>query len=397
MADPNTLKVLAIDGGGERGYFANQFLKQFVNQWGIHPSTLAQQFDVICGTSVGGIMALSLADGLTPDELDPFFTTQGPYIFSLTSLFAGWRPSLVYKLILIAASTPFYQSSGPTADFYGSGLLKNTIQTQFGSKTLQNLNTNVIIPSFNYTTGTYVLFSNVNIGGLIGQNFLVSDCALATGAAPVYLPAWNIGGDNYIDGGVYQNNASSFGIALGKTVKKNANRICILSIGTGRGELGFDPTGHDGPPPSPLIQNTFKEKKRNLFHYSGIDGEQFRSTPIYEHLCQTHPNFEQKVKIAEELARISTFAFDTVQAIFALFEIAATGGQESIAEAIRIESTNTLDQIYSYRFQTQFDSEQNTELDNTDTSILNYYDTTESVLYDNDSIKISSFLGHLTA
>lgn len=397
MADPNTIRVLSLDGGGERGYFSNQFLKRFVAQWGIDPSTLASQFDVICGTSVGGIMALSLASGLTPDELDPFFTDQGPYIFSLSSVFAGWRPSLVYKLVLIAANTPFYASSGITENLYGAGLLKTTIQNQFGSNTLQDLNTNVVIPSFNNDTGTYAMFSNVNIGGLIGQNFLVSDCALATGAAPVYLPAWPIDGQNYIDGGLYQNNPSSFGITLGKILKPNANRVCILSLGTGRGEIGFDPTGNNGPPPSPFIQDGFIRKKRNPFHHSGIDGDQFRSTPIYEHLCQTHPNFEEKVKAAEELATSSVLAFDTIQAIFGLFEIAATGGQESVSEALRLESTNTIIQTYNYRFQSQFDNTKNTELDNTDTSILSYYDDLANSIYNSDLVDISTFLGHLTA
>ncbi len=74
MSDPNTVRILEFDGGGERGYLSNTFFNRFVQQWGIDPATLAQQFDVICGTSVGGILALAYATGRTPAELMPFFT-----------------------------------------------------------------------------------------------------------------------------------------------------------------------------------------------------------------------------------------------------------------------------------------------------------------------------------
>ncbi len=475
MSDPNTIRILELDGGGERGYFSLSWFNHFVGQWGIDPTTIAQNFDVICGSSVGGIMALSLAYGLTPTEMFPFFTVQGPYIFSLSSLIPSWRPNDITKVALILADIPFYQSSGPTAAFYGSGLLSATLQSTFGTSTLQNLNTNVVIPSFNNDTSTYVLFSNANVGGFIGQNLLISDVGLATGAAPVYLPAWNIGGSHYIDGGIYQNNPAQFGVTLGKILKPNANRICVLSIGTGIGEIGFDPEGSTGIPlannpltttntsstvvvtvpttsiltngqtvtisgatatggilavnlnisavisiltgttfsytatgtatssttgggPSVILMyiNEFRStfRKNKLFHSSGISNEQFRTTPIYEELIKNDPYFELKLK---DLSIRSPFAFDTLQAIFGLFEIASTGGQESVAQSLLMESSFTLDQLYYYRFQASLDPTKNTELDNTDSSILTYYDDLALSLFNGDIDNISSFIGHLTA
>jgi hypothetical protein len=473
MSDPNTIRVLELDGGGERGYFSLCWFNNFISQWGIDPSTVAQNFDVICGTSVGGIMALSLAYGMTPEEMFPFFTVQGPYIFSLSSIIPSWRPNLPTKVGLILADIPFYQSSGPTAASYGSGLLAATLQSTFGSSTLQNLNTNVVIPSFNNDTSTFVLFSNANIGGFIGQNFLISDVGLATGSAPVYLPAWNIGGFNYIDGGIYQNNPAQFGVTLGKILKPNANRICVLSIGTGRGELGFDTGGSTGIPlannplqttntsstvivtvPTTSILtngqtvtingatdtggilainlnisavinilngttfsytaggtatsstsgggssvvlsyiNEFTKTRKSPFHPSGITSEQFRQTPIYEELMRKDPLFEMKAK---ELSIRSPMAFDTIQAIFGLFEIASTGGQESVAQSLLMESSFTLDQLYYYRFQATLDPTKNTELDNTDSSILTYYYDLALSLFNGDIDNISSFIGHLTA
>ena len=42
MADPNTIRILELDGGGERGYFSLTWLDKFIQLWGIDPSTVAE-------------------------------------------------------------------------------------------------------------------------------------------------------------------------------------------------------------------------------------------------------------------------------------------------------------------------------------------------------------------
>lgn len=374
MSDPNTLRILELDGGGERGYMSIVFLKKFIQLWGIDPATIASKFDVICGTSVGGVSALSLAFGLTPDEMLPFFTVQGPSIFSLfpPPLYSV-RPNAAYKVALVLSNTPFYQSSGPFVNSYGSGLLYNTIENTFMINsvpaTLQDLKTNVIIPSYEQDTKKYVLFSNLNYPDFIGQNELISNVAKATAAPPVYLPAAIFNGHQYIDGGVYQNNPAQFGVTLGKIIKPNANRACVLSLGTGIGELGFDPGGT--PPPLPPFEAMFK-------------GDVLKAN-----------KFRKAVEFVE--AQGVESVFDTIQQIFGLFEIAATGSQESAAKSLFLESSYTLDQLYYYRFQPKLDSTIDTELDNTDPSFLTYMSDTANQVFNNDIDNISTFLGHLTA
>lgn len=357
MVDSNTLRILEIDGGGERGYLSLAFLKRFVEQWGIDPADIWKHFDVICGTSVGGIMSLALAFGLTPDQMTPFFTVQGPYIFSLSSLIASVRPNSAAKVALILTNTPFYQSSGPTENNYGSGLLRATIKGQFGDNTLQNLKTNVIIPSYENDTNRYVLFSNLNYPEFIGQNELISNVALATGAAPVYLPPLLMNGHEYIDGGIYQNNPAQFGLTLAKMIKQRSNRYCVLSIGTGIGEIGFDPG-------NPSLRDP------------RVDPE--------------------LIKSLESMPRVSD-PTQTILQIFGLFNIASTGGQESVAKSMELRSKYTLDQFYYYRFQPTLDPKLNTELDNTDPEILAYYDETAMKYFNDDIVAISNFIGHLTA
>lgn len=358
MSDPNTFRILALDGGGERGYLSTKLLAKFVQLWGADPGALWKEFDVICGTSVGGILALSLAFGQSVNDGAAFFTDQGPYIFSLGT--SGLpppssppvpliRPNLLEKVALITTDIPFYQSSGTYAAEYGAGLLAATIQGVFGTHTLQDLQTNVIIPSYEYDTNRYVLFSNLLYPELIGQDELISNVALATSAAPAYLPAMVFNGHTYMDGGIYQNNPASFGRTLGQIIKPTASRCCVLSVGTGLGEEGFDPG---------------------------------------------NPSFRDgRVDVSD----VNVEAFDTIATLYKLFQIAQVGGQESVYKNMQLESSYALNQFFFYRFQPLLDPNINTELDNADPEVLAYYDSVVDDYFNNDIENISAFLGHLTA
>lgn len=348
MADSNTLRILSWDGGGGRGLLPLHFFIKFCQLWGIEPTDIWKKFDVITGTSVGAIIALGLAFGLTPDEMLPFFTNEGKKIFSLSSLIESLRPNEALKLAAIVTDIPFYQSSGITGDNYGHGLLYKTLENKFKiegvSATLQDLKTNVVIPSYEADTKRYVLFSNLNYAEYIGQNELISNVAKATSAAPAYLPPFAMNGHLYDDGGVFQNNSARFGATLGKRVKPTANRVCVFSLGTGIGQTAFD-AGVPGESDPPLPPNT-----------------------------------------------------TTIERLFNLFEVSSIGGQESVDRGLYIESfPRTLSQLYYYRFQPVLDPTKNTELDNTDDDIQTYYEDTATEVFNNDITNINTFLGHLTA
>ncbi len=82
MSDSNTVRVLSIDGGGMRGYISTNFMELFVQQWGINPNQIWKYFDVITGSSIGGIQALGYSLGIAPSEINSFFTVDGPWIFT---------------------------------------------------------------------------------------------------------------------------------------------------------------------------------------------------------------------------------------------------------------------------------------------------------------------------
>jgi predicted acylesterase/phospholipase RssA len=409
VSDPNTMRILEFDGGGERGYMSLTFFNRFVQQWGIDPTTISQKFDVICGTSVGGIMALALAIGKTPDELLSFFTEQGPYLFTLGSnvfppivippIVPSIRPNAIEKVALIITNIPFYNSSGTYANAYGSGLLRTLLETLFGDKTMQDVKANVIIPTFEYTTKTFVLCSNLDNPAFSAQDELISNVALATSAAPVYLPPIELTSPIntklngvFFDGGIYQNNPSQFGYALGKMTKPTANRACILSLGTGAGEYGFDndPESFNSSINDPILLNkTVLEK----------DKKKYSSNTTLRMVLQKMGHSVQNLnKLQNKMLdlQVGDIDFNTIKFLFELFSIASTGAQDSVSQSLYLESTYTLDQLYNYRFNPKLDLTLDPALDNTSPEILTYYEDLANQTYNDDIENISTFLGHLT-
>ena len=356
--DTNTVRILSLDGGGVRGYLSLKFLQRLIQQWGINSNELWKYFDVITGTSIGGIQALGYAYGRSPEYLEPFFKDQAKRVFTIRSIldigqcntnYDSNRPSIAQKVILIGQNDPFYKSACAPDEGnsnYGSNILHNVLVDNFGTDKLSDLKTKVIIPAYQDDTSTYVNFSNYsNSNMFIGSEAQIVDVARATSAAPVYLPSYSFGTPEhrYIDGGVYQNNPSEIALSLGKALKPTANRACVLSLGTGIGEMGFDEV------------NTFLKSSEASNADSGI-------------------------------ARI-----------FSLFDIASTGGQESVDFNFKFRANNTLEQLYYYRFQPKLDTNLDTELDNSDVAFLDYMETTANTHFNNDTDNINNFLGHLTA
>lgn len=76
-------QILSLDGGGIRGLFAAAILARWEENLG---APIANHFDLVTGTSTGGIIALGLGLGLRPREIVQFYLNKGPRIFP-----GGWR------------------------------------------------------------------------------------------------------------------------------------------------------------------------------------------------------------------------------------------------------------------------------------------------------------------
>src|SRR5260370_40565938 len=94
--------ILSIDGGGVRGIFVAAVLDRLERDVG---ARIADHFDLVVGTSTGGIIALGLGAGMSPEEILAL------YIDNADSIFPAWRRSfLAPPLSLVRAK---YRADGP--------------------------------------------------------------------------------------------------------------------------------------------------------------------------------------------------------------------------------------------------------------------------------------------
>lgn len=384
--DFNTVRVLSLDGGGMRGFISANFLKKFVDLWGINPNEIWKYFDVITGSSIGGIQALSYSIGMSPTEVLEFFTEDGPWIFTTSASNPSSRPSTLTKGLIVLGTytrSTFYPSS---TSGIGTKRLKTKLDNVFGNKTMQDAKTaslittfekNDIDPDFAQDTNTPVYISNSSIvPSLTGQDFKMVDTAMATSAAPLYFPSWQIGNDKYIDGGVVQNNPASLGLAIGKSLKPTANRYCVLSIGTGLGDVGFADNAS--------FYNRALKEAHELKSNTDAFAEKWN--------IEDGKEIDQLLWVSNNLKLL-----DGAALIMYLIGVTTTGPQEIAAKELYIESKYTLDNLYNYRMQYYFDPAKDTEMDNSTTDILSYYEQTVDDYFNNDINNITTFLGHLTA
>lgn len=383
MSDPNTIRVLSLDGGGMRGYISCVFMDLFVQQWGINPNEIWKHFDVITGSSIGGIQALAYSIGLSPSDISGFFTNDGQWVFTTSTSTPSSQPSTLTKINTIVGgplSDPtFYPSNTPGI---GTMRLNSGLINVFGTKTLQDALTNVVITSFEkndnnpdyaQTTNTPVYFSNSSIVPVLsGQNSSMVNVGMATSAAPLYFAPWNIGDNSYIDGGVTQNNPASFGLAVARALKPLANRFCVLSIGTGLGDVGFPPT------------TTFIKAKKEIIELNNnpkVYGEKWKLSSKQVKNLQT---------VANNLG-----ALEGANLIMYLLGAMSTGPQEIAAQELNIISNYTISNLYNYRMQYYLQPDLDTELDDSSPAILAYYKKSVTDYFNSDISNITTFIARL--
>ena len=208
-------KILSIDGGGIRGLYSSTILEHLEQRFG----PISENFDMLCGTSTGGLIALGLALRIPAKEISEIYEINGRKIFPKRTRLGG-----IFRQTLWNGK-------------YSDNPLKEVMHGVFGGKKIADLNNLVCIPSYSLTDAKPWIFKRDH-GKMDRDNeCLVMDVALATTAAPTYFPLCEIPHYNnkqFIDGGVWANNPTLIGVieALTYFVGKNKefSSIEILSI-----------------------------------------------------------------------------------------------------------------------------------------------------------------------
>ncbi|CAM0117551.1 CBASS cGAMP-activated phospholipase [Rhabdochlamydiaceae symbiont of Dictyostelium giganteum] len=221
---PKPYLILSIDGGGIRGIIPAQMLAHIERMVGCRIGSL---FDCITGTSIGGVLALTLA---LPDPQNPrypkksardmvhFFLNSGPAVFSNTT----------YERIK--------GIEGVRGPKYSNESLKNLLTQEFGETRLSEAVTDVLVPSYDLAKGKPLIFCHFK-DDKTKKSFLMRDVGLGTTAAPVYFPSHSIQDNghslNLIDGGMIANNPSFLAFMKAAGHIEPGRDIFILSLGTG--------------------------------------------------------------------------------------------------------------------------------------------------------------------
>lgn len=204
-------KILSIDGGGIKGAFVASFLSVLESSLG---KRISDYFDLIVGTSTGGIVALGLGLGYSASELVSFYDTHGPVIFKK-------RPVLSVLKHLITNK-------------YDAAPLRMALESTFGQRTLGESRNRLVVPSMNLDTGEVHVFKTAHHARFrTDYRESAVSVALATAAAPSYFPEHLVGkGTALIDGGVWANNPMGVAAteALG-VLQWPASGVQLLSIG----------------------------------------------------------------------------------------------------------------------------------------------------------------------
>lgn len=219
-------KILSIDGGGLRGLIPLLVLKEVEKITG---KKIHELFDLIVGTSTGGIIACGLTatkDGKTPlltiDKLIDLYTTKGSEIFP-------YKNNLFTKIKSVF--DPKFKADG----------LDKLLSEYFLNLKLSNTLKPIIVSSYDIRNNEVVMFKSRK-SDENGYDVSLRDVCRATSAAPTYLPSYELsfGGKlrTCVDGGVFINNPALVGVsdAIRNTygIKDlNVSDITLLSLGTG--------------------------------------------------------------------------------------------------------------------------------------------------------------------
>lgn len=202
MTEGKIFNILSIDGGGIKGLYAARVLEQIEQRYG---KKIHEHFDLICGTSTGGLIALALSLGYPAGDIAEFYSKKGKLIFPYTT----WYSRLFHLL-----------RQGLFSNKYKSDILRKQMVNFFGEgKKLKHCKTLLCIPAFNISKGIPIVFKFPHKEGNFYRDAEIDiiDVALATSAAPTYFPNHTINASTLpnttcTDGGVWCNNPALSGL-----------------------------------------------------------------------------------------------------------------------------------------------------------------------------------------
>jgi patatin-like phospholipase/acyl hydrolase len=216
-------RILSIDGGGIRGIIPATILATIEERTG---KSISQLFDLIAGTSTGGLLALGLTK---PNRFgDPEFSAQ-----DLCQLYEQEVPRVFRH--------PQTWWGNLLSPKYRSFALQQVLKDSLGGSRLKQALTDVVIPCYDIEHRLPYIFRSYSASLQNDCDFPMTDVALAACASPTLFHPVQIPRESagtficLVDGGVFANNPAITALSEIRSIYPDDNERCFLvSLGTGK-------------------------------------------------------------------------------------------------------------------------------------------------------------------
>ncbi|HXB80816.1 MAG TPA: CBASS cGAMP-activated phospholipase [Bradyrhizobium sp.] len=220
-------RILSIDGGGIRGILPAAILAELEGRY-LGSKSAGDYFDLITGTSTGGIIALGLSVGKTAQSILDLYINHGKEIF----------PPIHWDLWNIRRRWRCFRALQHHR--YKADKLEALLKSAFSEKTLGEAQRRLCVPSFDGFTEVNVFKTPHHADYKMDWKERMLTVAMATAAAPAYFPIYKDGGRFFADGGVWANNPIMIGLVDALVCYGLERRqVHILSLGCGDTEIRF--------------------------------------------------------------------------------------------------------------------------------------------------------------
>lgn len=211
-------KILSIDGGGILGILPCMILAEIEKRF-LSGEPIGKHFDMLVGTSTGGIITLGLGQGRSAQDISKLYLERGRFIFPgnrVTRWLRGWAGW---------AFTPYDRTN-----------LENELRREFSDGLFGSSSIPTCIPSFDGRYGEpYVFKTPHHPDYKKDRHERLVDVGLSTAAAPTIFAAVKRNGYVFADGGIWANNPAMIGVVDALTCFDiERTQIRLLSLGCGQ-------------------------------------------------------------------------------------------------------------------------------------------------------------------
>ena len=220
-------RILSLDGGGIRGLYSAQMLKNIEDKCGVD---FYNDFDLIVGTSTGSILAGAIVQKIDLDEVVSLYQNEGKNIFK-----KRW-----------------YARIGLFRSRYNPNSFKKVLDSVFkNNPLLGDIDKPLIINATNIGDSSQFVFKTTFNGQVDGKNnkkvlvrdgdIALTDAILASSSAPIFFPPHKVKNFLLADGGLWANSPVLVALAEAKKIFNTEPKdVAILSIGTGLEKNDYD-------------------------------------------------------------------------------------------------------------------------------------------------------------